>query len=115
MAFSLITAPFIPTATPISKRYIRSGPPTVRAFVLQYVTMSNTLTIRLPEELLERLREKARCTGLPMGRVVRESLETALSKDKNKNKDAQQAWRKYAGIIKGGPSDVSSRKGFSRG
>jgi predicted DNA-binding protein len=71
--------------------------------------MSNTLTIRLPEDLLERLREKSRRTGLPMGRVVRESLETALKPAGN------QVWKKYAGIIKGGPRDVSSRKGFSRG
>jgi len=71
--------------------------------------MSNTLTVRLPEELLERLREKSRRTGLPVGRVVRESLETALSKE------TEQPWRKYAGVIKGGPPDVSSRKGFSRG
>jgi predicted DNA-binding protein len=71
--------------------------------------MSNTLTIRLPEELLERLREKSRRTGLPMGRVVRQSLEAALEPD------ISQAWRKYAGVIKGGPRDVSSRKGFSRG
>jgi predicted DNA binding CopG/RHH family protein len=76
--------------------------------VLQYVHMSNTLTVRLPEELLERLREKSRHTGLPMGRVVRESLEAALQPDKN------QVWRKYAGIIKGGPPDLSSRKGYSR-
>ena len=73
--------------------------------------MSNTLTIRLPDELLERLREKSRRTGLPVGRVVRESLETALSKDKH----TEQPWRKYAGVIKGGAPDVSSRKGFSRG
>jgi len=71
--------------------------------------MSNTLTIRLPEELLERLREKSRRTGLPMGRVVRQSLEAALETDGN------QAWRKFAGVIKGGPPDVSSHKGFSRG
>ena len=72
--------------------------------------MSNTLTVRLPQELLERLREKSRRTGLPVGRVVRESLEAALSKDTNK----QQAWRKYAGIFKDGPPDLSSRKGYSR-
>jgi len=71
--------------------------------------MSNTLTIRLPEELLERLREKSRRTGLPMGRVVRQSLEAALKPDGN------QVWRKYSGVVKGGPPDVSSRKGFSRG
>jgi hypothetical protein len=77
--------------------------------VLQSILMGNTLTVRLPDELLKRLREKSRRTGLPMGRVVRESLEVALRPDGN------QAWRKYVGIIKGGPADVSSRKGFSRG
>ena len=71
--------------------------------------MSNTLTIRLPEDLLERLREKSRRTGLPMGRVVRQSLEAALEPD------GSQTWRKFSGVIKGGPPDVSSRKGFSRG
>jgi hypothetical protein len=74
--------------------------------------MSNTLTIRLPEELLERLREKARITGLPAGRLVRLSLEATLSEAKGKDKEVP--WRKYAGVIKGGPADISSRKGFSR-
>ena len=75
--------------------------------------MSNTLTVRLPEDLLQRLREKSRRTGLPMGRMVRESLQATLGKDCPAA--ANQAWRKYVGIIKGGPRDVSTRKGFSRG
>ena len=75
--------------------------------------MSNTLTIRLPEELLEQLRKKARRTGLPMGQLVRQSLETTLAKDPPAG--GNEAWRKYVGIIKGGPRDVSTRKGFSRG
>lgn len=73
--------------------------------------MSNTLTIRLPEELLERLREKSRITGLPAGRLVRMSLEEALAVENKKN----VPWRKYAGVTKGGPPDLSSRKGFSGG
>jgi len=76
--------------------------------VLQLCRMSNTLTVRLPADLLERLRRVARRTGLPVGRVVRQSLETTLSEGQ------EQPWRKYVGVIKGGPSDVSSRKGFSR-
>jgi len=74
--------------------------------------MSNTLTIRLPEELLEQLRERARRTGLPMGKLVRQALETTLAEDRPARRN--QAWRKYVGIIKGGPPDVSTRKGFSR-
>jgi hypothetical protein len=74
--------------------------------------MSNTLTLRLPEELLEQLRERARRTGLPMGQLVRHALETLFAEDRPVN--GNQAWRKYVGIIKGGPRNVSTRKGFSR-
>jgi predicted transcriptional regulator len=75
--------------------------------------MSNTLTVRLPEDLFEQLRERARSTGLPVARIVRQSLETTLAKDQPAS--GNQAWRKFSGIIKGGPRDVSTRKGFSRG
>jgi predicted DNA-binding protein len=75
--------------------------------------MSITMTIRLPDEMAEQLREKARRTGLPVGRVVRQFVESGLSQDVPVSKN--EAWRKYVGIIKGGPRDVSSRKGFSRG
>jgi predicted DNA-binding protein len=68
--------------------------------------MSNTLTIRLPEGLQRRLREKARRTGLPIGRIVCDSLEKTLDKD-------EPAWMKYAGTFNG-PRDLSSRKGYSR-
>ena len=70
--------------------------------------MSNTLTIRLPEEILERLKEISRQTGIPLGRLVRQSLETTLSQD------GSNPLLKFAGVIKGGPRNVSSRKGFSR-
>ena len=75
--------------------------------------MSNTLTIRLPEELLAQLRQRARRTGLPMGQLVRQALVTTLAEDSPAG--GNQAWRKYVGIIKGGPRDLSTRKGFSRG
>jgi predicted DNA-binding protein len=70
--------------------------------------MSNTLTIRLPEEILEQLRQTARRTGLPVGRVVRQSIEATLAQDKSNR------LLEFAGVIRGGPRDLSSRKGFSR-
>jgi hypothetical protein len=70
--------------------------------------MRNTFTVRLPEEVLEKLKETARRTGIPMGRLVRESLETTLSQKKS------NPLMKFAGVITGGPKDLSSRKGFSR-
>lgn len=75
--------------------------------MLQSLRMGNTITIRLPQELLERLRQKSRRTGLPLGRVIRQAVETSLSGEE-KNPLLQ-----YAGVIKGGSRDVSSRKGFS--
>jgi predicted DNA-binding protein len=81
--------------------------------VLQYWQMSNTLTVRLPDDLLKRLREKSRRAGLPVGQVVRQFIENGLSQEAPA--EQKQVWRKYVGIIKGGPKDVSSRKGFSRG
>ena len=68
--------------------------------------MSKTLTIRLPDELQRRVREKARRTGIPIGRIVCDSLEKTLDKD-------EPAWMKYAGTFSG-PRDLSSRKGYSR-
>jgi predicted DNA-binding protein len=70
--------------------------------------MSNTLTVRLPEELLQRLRKKSRNTGLPVGRVVRQALETSLDGEES------NPLLQFAGLIKGGPRDISSRKGYSR-
>jgi hypothetical protein len=75
--------------------------------------MSNTLSIRVSDELLERLRDKSRRSGVPVGQVVRQFVENGLSQETPANNN--QAWRKYVGIIKGGARDVSSRKGFSRG
>lgn len=75
--------------------------------VLQLRHMSNTLTVRLPQELLDRLREKSRRTGLPVGRVVRQAIEATLDQEN------EPAWMKYAGTMSG-PKDLSSRKGYSR-
>jgi predicted DNA-binding protein len=76
--------------------------------VLQYLQMGNTLTIRLPKELLDRLRQVSRRAGLPVGRVVRQSLETTLSQPES------NPLLEFAGLIKDGPRNLSSRKGFSR-
>ena len=70
--------------------------------------MSNTLTIRLPEELIDRLRQKSRRTGLPVGRMVRQAVEKSMDREE------KNPLLEFAGVIKGGPRNVSSRKGFSR-
>lgn len=70
--------------------------------------MSHTLTIRITDELLDWLKETSRRTGIPVGRLIREQLETA------KTERGKQRFLRHAGAITGGPPDVSSRKGFSR-
>jgi len=77
-------------------------------FVIHFYHMSHTLTIRLTEDLLSWLKETSRRTGIPMGRLVREQLESA------KSNGGKQRFMRHLGAIKGGPPDVSSRKGYSR-
>lgn len=68
--------------------------------------MSNTITVRLPEDLAKWLDRTARETGLPKGRVVREALEKARG-------SASRPFLRLAGAIVG-PGACSTRKGFSR-
>jgi len=68
--------------------------------------VSHTLTIRLTEEILEWLKDTAKRTGVPVGRIIRQHLEQAKTGSK-------QRFMRHAGIISG-PSDLSSRKGFTR-
>jgi len=70
--------------------------------------MSQTLTIRLTDELLEWLKQTARSTGVPMGKLVREQLEIARAYS------GKQKFMRHIGALSG-PPDLSSRKGYSRG
>lgn len=74
--------------------------------VLQFAQMSNTITVRLPEDLAEWLDHTARKTGQPKGRIIRQELEKA-------RKSANRPFLRLAGSISG-PSDLSVRKGFTR-
>ncbi|MCX6876268.1 MAG: hypothetical protein NTW21_21045 [Verrucomicrobia bacterium] len=67
--------------------------------------MSNTITIRLPEELEDWLTEESRVTGIPKGRIVREQLERL------RTQRARQPFLDLAGSVEGSP-DLSRKKGF---
>jgi hypothetical protein len=69
------------------------------------MSMSNTITIRLPEELEDWLREESRVTGLPKGRIVREQLERL------RTQRARQPFLDLGGSVEGVP-DLSRKKGF---
>ena len=75
--------------------------------MLHLKRMGNTFTVRLPEDLALWLEETSRKSGLTRGGIVRRELERA-------RQQADKPWMRLAGSIKGGPSDVSMRKGFSR-
>jgi predicted DNA binding CopG/RHH family protein len=77
----------------------------IRYRVLQFEQMSNTITVRLPEDLAEWLEAAARKTGVPKGRIVREELERARN-------SAERPFLRWTGAI-AGPGDLSMRKGFS--
>jgi predicted transcriptional regulator len=74
--------------------------------VLQCLHMSNTTTVRLPEDLANWLNETATKTGVARGRIIREQLEKARGAE-------GRPFMRLAGAV-AGPRDLSRRKGFSR-
>ena len=68
--------------------------------------MSHTITVRLTLELAEWLSATSKRSGIPQGKIVRDQLEKARSKE-------AKAFMRLAGVVKG-PPDLSARKGFSR-
>jgi len=70
--------------------------------------MGHTITVRLDGDLAEWLERQARKTGLSQGKIVREQLERARAAA------AAQSFMRLAGAVRGGPPDLSTRKGFSR-
>jgi len=70
--------------------------------------MSNTISIRLPEDLANWLKETSEQTGITQGKIVREQLEKARRSDPSGRK-----FMHLAGAVDGSP-DLSSRKGFNK-
>lgn len=68
--------------------------------------MRNTITVRLPDELADWLETTAARTGVSQGRIIRDELEKARSRE-------ERPFLRLAGKV-AGPPDLSSRKGFSK-
>lgn len=73
--------------------------------VLQLEQMSNTLTVRLSDELAVWLAQTARKMGVSRGRIIRQELEKARSSE-------ARPFLRLASAVSG-PKDLSGRKGFS--
>ena len=71
--------------------------------------MSHTITVRLSKDLAAWLAETAELTGIPQGKVVREQLEKARASS------GGRPYMRWAGCVKNGPKDLSTRKGFAKG
>jgi hypothetical protein len=69
--------------------------------------MSNTVTVRLPEDLAAWLRENARRRGISQSQIIKDHLEKARSGAPSR------AFMSLAGTVDG-PKDLSQRKGFKR-
>ena len=74
--------------------------------VLHFNQMSNTLTVRIPEDLAAWLDETARGSGVSRGSIVRIELERARN-------SSGKPFLRLAGSVEGSPN-LSTRKGFSR-
>ena len=69
--------------------------------------MSNTITIRLPDEISKWLEEESRKSGIPKSRIIRGQLESLCTSK------ARQPFLDLAGSIEGMP-ELSQKKGFDR-
>ena len=65
--------------------------------------MSNTITVRLTEELGQWLEEESRVTGLPKGQIVHEQLELL------RTRKVRQAILDLAGSVERAPSSLSEK------
>ena len=66
--------------------------------------MTRVVKIRLTKELSIWLAETAHQTGSSEQQVVIRTLEKAMA--------MEQGWLRFAGRVRGRPSDLSSRRGF---
>jgi hypothetical protein len=70
--------------------------------------MGNTFTVRLPAELAQWLRNRAKRRGVSQSEIIKDNLEKARQAAPDK------PFMKLAGSIDGLPRDLSERKGYSR-
>jgi hypothetical protein len=71
--------------------------------------MGQTITFRPTKKLAAWIEETAARMGVSQGQLIREHLERARAGDRTSRK-----FMLLAGIIRGGPRDLSTRKGFSQ-
>jgi hypothetical protein len=71
--------------------------------------MGQTITFRPTKKLADWIEQTAARIGVSQGKLIRDHLERARQSDKGARK-----FMRFAGVIRGGPRNLSTRKGFSK-
>jgi hypothetical protein len=71
--------------------------------------MGQTITFRPTKKLAGWIEQAAGQMGVSQGQFIRSHLEQARAGDRTSKK-----FMRLAGIVRGGPRDISQRKGFSK-
>ena len=71
--------------------------------------MGQTITFRPTKKLAGWIEQTAARIGVSQGKLIRDHLERACTADRSSKK-----FMRIAGIIRGGPRDLSTKKGFAR-
>ena len=70
--------------------------------------VSETLSVRLPDDLAEALRRESRESGTPKGEIVRQAITERLTRDA-----AVSTIARHFGTVRG-PRDLSTNKAYRR-
>ena len=71
--------------------------------------MDQTITFRPTKKLASWIEQTAERIGVSQGQLIREQLERARTADRSSKK-----FMRISGIIRGGPGDLSIKRGFTR-
>jgi hypothetical protein len=74
-----------------------------------------TITCKIPEDLNERLEAEAARKMLPKSSLVREALEHSFKRSQAPKKTAFDRVKNLCGIIKDGPTDMSTNPKYMDG
>ena len=76
---------------------------------LHFCHMSQTITFRPTKKLADWIEQTAARIGVSQGKLIRDHLERARQSDNGARK-----FMRFAGVIRSGPRNLSTRKGFSK-
>jgi len=79
------------------------------ALCLHFCHMGQTITFRPTKELAGWIEQTAARIGVSQGKLIRDHLERARQSDNGARK-----FMRFAGVIRRGPRNLSTRKGFSK-